>query len=268
MSTYLLTFRVPDHYTPSAATFDAWATWQLKLGARLKDRGNPAFAAAALGNCATGTTLGGYSLIRAGSLDEAVALAQDCPMLGVGGGVEVGELTNHDDRFDEWLREAGMTETFTVEMSVHIAATPETVFPYFTDPACYVQWMGSEAKLEPVPGGLYRVHMADGFQAAGTFLQVEPPHRLAFTWGFADDDAAQHVKHEQTEASSGNAMPAGSTRVTVTFQAEDGGTRLTLQHHGLPNPELHEGHRLAWQTYLPRLVVRAEGGDPGADPHA
>jgi hypothetical protein len=73
----------------------------------LKDRGNPAFAAATLGNCAAASGLGGYSLIRASSLDEAVALAEDCPILVDGGGVEVGELTNHDDKFDEWLeREA------------------------------------------------------------------------------------------------------------------------------------------------------------------
>ncbi len=161
-----------------------------------------------------------------------------------------------------------MTETAAVEMSVHIAATPENVFPYFTDPARYVQWMGSEAKLEPVPGGTYRVHMSDGFRAAGTFLQIDPPHRLAFTWGFADDDAAQHVKHEQTEASSGSAMPAGSTRVTVTLDAADGGTRLTLRHDDLPTSELRDGHRVAWQTYLPRLAIRAAGGDPGPDPHA
>lgn len=38
--------------------------------------------------------------------------------------------------------------------------------------------------------GAYRVHMPDGFQAAGTFLLVDPPHQVAFTWGFADDEAA------------------------------------------------------------------------------
>jgi hypothetical protein len=26
-------------------------------------------------------------------------------------------------------------------------------------------------------------------------------------------------------------------------------------------------HRVAWRTYLPRLAVRAAGGDPGQDPH-
>ena len=63
-------------------------------------------------------------------------------------------------------------------------------------------------------------------------------------------------------------MPAGSTRVTVTLNAVDGGTRLTLHHDDLPNDELHDGHRIAWQTYLPRLVVRVAVGDPGPDPHS
>jgi hypothetical protein len=103
MSTYLFTFRTPDEYTPSRDTFATWAAWQMKLGVRLKDRGNPAFAAAALGNCGPGTTLGGYCLVRAGSLSDALAMAQDCPILSHTGGVEVGELTNHDDKFDEWL---------------------------------------------------------------------------------------------------------------------------------------------------------------------
>lgn len=103
MSAYLFTFRAPDDYAPSAGTFDAWASWQLQLGARLKDRGNVAFAAAALGASAADTTLGGYSLIRATSLDAALDLARGCPILHHGGGVEVGELTSHDDRDDEWL---------------------------------------------------------------------------------------------------------------------------------------------------------------------
>jgi uncharacterized protein YndB with AHSA1/START domain len=128
--------------------------------------------------------------------------------------------------------------------------------------------MGSEAKLEPEPGGMYRVHMSDGFKAAGTFLQVESPHLVVFTWGFADEEAAQHVKHEQAEASSGSAMPAGGTRVTVTLQDADGGTRLTLLHDDLHNPELRDGHRVAWETYLSRLAIHISGGDPGADPHA
>jgi hypothetical protein len=107
MSTYLFTFRAPPRYAPSGDTFEAWSTWQLELGARLKDRGNPAFAAAALGASAADTTLGGYSLIRAGNLDAAVTLARGCPLLSQGGAVEIGELASHDERFDDWLDTIG-----------------------------------------------------------------------------------------------------------------------------------------------------------------
>ena len=161
-----------------------------------------------------------------------------------------------------------MTEISPVEVTMHIPAAPEDVFPYFTDPARYVQWMGREAKLEPVPGGVYRISMPDGFAAAGEFLEVSQPHRVVFSWGFADDEAAKRTKHKPGETTSGSAMPPGSTRVTVTLQDEDGGSRLTLRHENLPNPDLREGHAVAWNTYLPRLAVRAAGGDPGADPHS
>src|ERR1700677_937069 len=86
-----------------------------------------------------------------------------------------------------------MPEISPVEITVHIPASPEDVFPYFTDPARYVQWMGSEAMLEPVPGGVYHIHMPDGFAAAGEFLQVTRPHRVVFTWGFADGSAAHQA---------------------------------------------------------------------------
>jgi uncharacterized protein YndB with AHSA1/START domain len=270
MSSYLLTFRAPAGYAPSPDTFDAWSTWQAQLGARLKDRGNPGFAAAAIGAPAADTTLGGYSLIRAGSLDAAVALARGCPLLAQGGAVEICELSGHDARFDNWLdtKELVMTEITPVEVSMHLPGTPDEVFPYFTDPALYVRWMGSEATLQPVPGGVYRIQMSDGMANAGEFLEVEAPGRVAFSWGFADQEAATHTLHKPGEAANGEAMPPGSTLVTVTLDAEDGGTRLTLRHEKLPSPGLREGHEIAWNTYLPRLAIRLAGGDPGPDPHA
>ena len=105
-----------------------------------------------------------------------------------------------------------MTEPRVVEVTVHIAAQPETVFPYFTDPARYVQWMGAEATLDPAPGGIYRVRMRDGVQAAGEFVEVDPPHRLVFTWGWTHDLA----------------VAPGTTRVVVTLQ------RRGRRHPGRP----------------------------------
>jgi uncharacterized protein YndB with AHSA1/START domain len=161
-----------------------------------------------------------------------------------------------------------MTEPTAVDVTLHIAAAPADVFRFLTDPARYVEWMGSEATLNPVPGGEYRIRMPDGFEAAGEFLEISRPHRVAFTWGFADDEAARRTKNPNPEAVSASAMPAGSTRVVVTLGEEDGGTHLALRHENLPSPDLRDGHRVAWQTYLDRLAIRAAGGDPGSDPHS
>ena len=159
-----------------------------------------------------------------------------------------------------------------MEVSLLVPAVPPAVvFGFFTEPARYVQWMGSEAELEPVLGGVYRVRMPDGFEAAGRFIRVEPPHLVVFSWGFAHDEAASRTKRQGGEPGGAGAsvMPAGSTRVTVALLADDdGGTRLTLRHENLPSESLRKGHDIAWNTYLPRLVVRAAGGDPGPDPHA
>lgn len=145
-----------------------------------------------------------------------------------------------------------MTGADALEVSVHIAARPETVFAYFTDPERYVQWMGTSATLEAVPGGVYRVGMRDGVEAVGEFLEVDPPRRLVFTWGWTDRFA----------------VAPGSTRVVVTFDEEDGGTRVVLRHYDLPTEELRAHHRTGWETYLPRLARRVAGGDPGPDPNA
>lgn len=145
-----------------------------------------------------------------------------------------------------------MTETEVLEVSVHISARPETVFPYFTDAERYVQWMGSTAVLEPVAGGVYRVGMRNGVEAVGTFVEVDFPRRVVFTWGWTDQVP----------------VAGGSTRVEVTLVAEDGGTRVVLRHFGLPTAALREHHRSGWEAYLGRLALRAAGQDPGSDPNA
>jgi uncharacterized protein YndB with AHSA1/START domain len=94
--------------------------------------------------------------------------------------------------------------------------------------------------------------MRDGVEAAGEFVEVDPPRRLVFTWGWTHDDA----------------VAPGSTRVVVTLEAENGGTRVVLRHHGLPDEPQLTHHREGWELYLGRLAVRVAGGDPGADPNA
>jgi uncharacterized protein YndB with AHSA1/START domain len=131
-----------------------------------------------------------------------------------------------------------------------IDAPPEIVFPYFTDPARMVDWMGVAALLDPRPGGTFRVEANGRDVVLGEYVEIEPPNRVIFTWGF---DRADPV------------APAGSTRVEVTLEPEGDGTRLTLLHHGLPE-RVRDAHAEGWAHYLARLAPAAAGRPPVPDP--
>jgi hypothetical protein len=94
MSNYVFVYRAPKDYEGGTSdAFAAWQAWFEQLGASLVDAGNPVFTRQTAGSSTSDTVLGGYSLIAADDLAQAVALAQGCPYVGAGGGVEVGELT-------------------------------------------------------------------------------------------------------------------------------------------------------------------------------
>jgi len=65
-----------------------------------------------------------------------------------------------------------------------------------------------------------------------------------------------------------HAVAPGSTRVVVTLEAENGGTRVLLRHHDLPDDAQRDRHGRGWQLYLERLGVVMLGDDPGPDPNA
>ena len=52
-------------------------------------------------------------------------------------------------------------ETRVVEQTLRIAARPETVWRYWTDPQLMADWWGA-AQLDPQPGGTYVVEMEGG----------------------------------------------------------------------------------------------------------
>jgi hypothetical protein len=51
------------------------------------------------------------------------------------------------------------------------------------------------------------------------------------------------------------------------LHAENGGTRVVLRHHDLPDQEQRDHHRKGWEFYLGRLDLRIRGIDPGPDPN-
>jgi len=130
-----------------------------------------------------------------------------------------------------------------------IDATPATVFEFLVDPDRHVEWMGTEAALDPRPGGTYRVHVGDGHQAAGKFVEVVPNEKVVFTFGW---DLPDHP------------IPASSTEVEITLAADGDKTRLRLVHRGLPADAVSD-HTQGWDHYLGRLTTAAAGGTAGPD---
>jgi len=127
-----------------------------------------------------------------------------------------------------------------LDVERRIAAPLDEVFAYLTVPAKYVRWMGQDAELDPRPGGLYRVRMGSGAVALGEYLEVEPPSRLVFTWGW-----------------EGNAdVPPGSTTVEITLREDADGTLLHLRHTGFPSEADAALHREGWEMYLAKIDVR------------
>ena len=93
MAKYVFSYRVPFDYAPHAETAAEWKAWFGGLGSALVDVGHAVTDYASLGEVGgSGSRMVGYSVVSAEDLDSALALAKDCPVLPVGGGVEVGPV--------------------------------------------------------------------------------------------------------------------------------------------------------------------------------
>ena len=133
---------------------------------------------------------------------------------------------------------------------IMIDARPETIFEFFTVPDKHVQWEGTEAELDPRPGGIYRVLIGGAHQAAGEYVEVVPNEKVVFTFGWDLE---------------GNPITPGSTKVEITLHPEGDKTLVRLRHTGLPDDDAVGQHTSGWDHYLGRLAVAAAGGDAGPD---
>jgi hypothetical protein len=52
-----------------------------------------------------------------------------------------------------------MQDAIVLRRETHIPAPPAAVFALLTDPEKILRWMGTEAQLEPQPGGLYLINV-------------------------------------------------------------------------------------------------------------
>jgi uncharacterized protein YndB with AHSA1/START domain len=127
---------------------------------------------------------------------------------------------------------------------IDIEAPPEAVFDAFTDPEQLTAWWGSADtyrtfnwQVDLRPGGSYSCNAratsgGDTSIVKGTYVQVDRPHTLIYTWNPSWD-------------------AGGETEVHLKFEKIVSGTRVHILHSGFAGREQsQQGHTHGWTRVL------------------
>lgn len=121
-------------------------------------------------------------------------------------------------------------------------APVERVFSAWTNPDVLVKWVSRDhaviaAGMDVRVGGDYQLTLRPRDQTAprfvvvrGSFLEVEPPRRLAYSW-------------------------IDQTTVTVDFVERESRTQVLLRHGGFASEMLREAHAQAWTSLLDTIEI-------------
>lgn len=128
-----------------------------------------------------------------------------------------------------------------VTVTHRFAVPPERVFDAWLSPEAVRQWFGPglgalvRVDVDPQVGGTFSFVQRRGDEDvdhAGTYLEVDPPRRLAFTWGVPQDSD-------------------DTSRVVIDIEPLDEGSGLTLTHELHPDWAGHaEQTEKAWSKML------------------
>jgi uncharacterized protein YndB with AHSA1/START domain len=120
-----------------------------------------------------------------------------------------------------------------LDRTLLIRAHREIVFAYFTESPRWAAWWGAGSTIEAHAGGRMYIRHPNGVEASGEVLQVQPPERIVFTYGYE----------------SGVPIPPGGSRVTVRLDAHPAGTLLHLAHE-FADVNARDEHVQGWRFQL------------------
>ena len=139
---------------------------------------------------------------------------------------------------------------YQLDRTVTIHAERDIVFAFLTDTPRWAAWWGPGSTIDPRPGGDVRIRYPDGTEALGTVVEVHPPDRIVFTYGYA----------------SGRPIAPGASTVTIELEADRRGTRLHLTH-AVADEATRDAHVQGWRYQLSLFsnvvadAVNAAAGD-------
>jgi uncharacterized protein YndB with AHSA1/START domain len=127
--------------------------------------------------------------------------------------------------------------THTLERTIVIGADRDVVFRFFTDNRRWASWWGPGSSIEPRAGGSVVIRYPDGTEAVGEILEIVPPERIVFTYGYT----------------KGVPVPPGGSLVKIHLERHRDGTRLRLSH-AFSDPSVRDEHIQGWRYQLSLFV--------------
>ena len=139
------------------------------------------------------------------------------------------------------LLELTITRTFN--------APRELVYKCFTEPEHVMKWGGPRSFVmqnftqDVRVGGKWRgmLHSTTGKKdlwQGGTFLEIDPPKHVSYTFAWDDD----------------NGKPGNETIVTIDLEEVAGFTKLTFKQSGFPTEGERDGHVVGWGEALDKFA--------------
>lgn len=128
--------------------------------------------------------------------------------------------------------------------SVELAATPERVFLALTSREIVDWWVNPgvfdtrEWVGDVKAGGQWRasgIARGEAYALEGKFLEVDPPRKLVQTWHFAG-------------------APGTPSTVSYLLEPIEGGTRLTVRHSDIADPDRRSNVGAGWRSSFDRLA--------------
>ncbi|WP_440950746.1 SRPBCC domain-containing protein [Methanosphaerula subterraneus] len=158
-----------------------------------------------------------------------------------------------------------MDQSSNVDKSaIHIIrvfdAPRDLVWKAWTEPALVMRWWGPAGYTSPFcaidlrVGGkyLYAMRSPEGqdFWSTGVFHEIVPMERIITTDSFSDEQG--NIVPASYYGMSGDWVPEAP--VTITFEGENGRTRLTLRYEGIPPGQMSDQATAGWNESLDKLA--------------
>jgi uncharacterized protein YndB with AHSA1/START domain len=126
-----------------------------------------------------------------------------------------------------------------------IRASPDSVFRAISDPHWLTRWLCNRAEISPKKGGTYLLGWTDGPTHTGTIVDFREGRRVAFAWTWPG-------------------VELQGTVLSLSVEAKEDGTVLTVEHSGFPRLEewtdLYGGAEWGWTYFALNLKSVLEKG--------